>query len=451
MQHWLAVGAVVLAFLWGAQTTGIVSSNDGSHLALARALALRGETSIDPEMALTLRVDLARRGDHYYSDRPPGTAFAALPAVVVGAALDPWVLELGRRRGELVVRPATERYLFTYVERVEGAAPLAGYMGTALALAVHTVGLGLLGLWIVDRLLRRTGAGESARAFALAALGLGSLWGPYSTLLFSHVGAATAVAGTWLGIVVLREPGARGAAAAAVGACGATAVACDYALLAAIVPLVIAGVSPRRWLLVLAGAAPVVVATLGYHQAAFGDPFAIGYHFHTNFAFARDARDTFDGNLLQGAWVLLGFGHAGAGLAAQSPVLAVGALGWLVAAPLDRRLVLAFLPWLALVCLHETPEGGATGDHRYILPLLPAFAWGLARTWERWLTGRRWLQVAAVALLFASAVVTWRHFLGWHEASPFASVGVGSGLALGLAAWLAIAHRIRARRAAART
>src|SRR5690554_5819917 len=48
----------LLAFVWTANSSGLISSNDGSHLALARALGLRGEASIDPDRALTLEVDL---------------------------------------------------------------------------------------------------------------------------------------------------------------------------------------------------------------------------------------------------------------------------------------------------------------------------------------------------------------------------------------------------------
>ena len=73
----------VLAALWISLASGLVSSNDGSHVALARALALRGETTIDPEVGLTLWVDRARRDGHDYSDRPPGTAFARAGHAVV--------------------------------------------------------------------------------------------------------------------------------------------------------------------------------------------------------------------------------------------------------------------------------------------------------------------------------------------------------------------------------
>ena len=61
--------------MWLANSGGLLSSNDGSHLALARALVLHHRVDIDGERALTLEVDLATREGHAYSDRPPGTAF----------------------------------------------------------------------------------------------------------------------------------------------------------------------------------------------------------------------------------------------------------------------------------------------------------------------------------------------------------------------------------------
>src|SRR5688500_9965955 len=105
--------------MWMSLASGLVSSNDGSHVALARALVLRGETTIDPDVGLTLWVDRAHREGHDYSDRPPGTAFAALPAARVGAWIDPlWYADSKARiesgadtrsvDARVVVRPATD-------------------------------------------------------------------------------------------------------------------------------------------------------------------------------------------------------------------------------------------------------------------------------------------------------------------------------------------------------
>lgn len=439
--RWLGVLLVLLAFVWGSQTTGLVSSNDGSHVALARALALRGETRIDPEMALTLRVDVARRDGHDYSDRPPGTAFAALPAVWIGARLDDALFEASRAEGRMLVAPAAEPYIYTYAARFEGedATALARYMGTSLALAFHTVGLGLLGLLGLDALLRRREVALRGRLFALAVIGSGTAWGPYSTTLFAH--GTTAVMLTFFLLALdhlVEEPAPRRWALLA-GLCGAWAISSDYITLLAVVPATALVARPRHWPTILAGSAPLVVATLAYHHAAFGHPFAIGYQFQGNFEFARETATTFDSNPLAGAWILLGFGHDRAGMLAQAPVVLVGVAGWTAAVGRDRRMLLAWLPWLVLLCMHHTPWGGATGDHRYALPLLPLVGVGIGLAWRRWLAGAPALVVGACGLWAISVGLSWSHFLGWHDTPAFAASWVGVVVAAGVA----VAWRIR--------
>jgi hypothetical protein len=425
----------MLAFLWGSQTTGLVSSNDGSHLALARALAVRHETSIDPEMALTLRVDLAAREGHYYSDRPPGAALLALPATWIGDALDPALLSASQKRGDMLVAPACDLYLFTYVERVEGAPPLAGYMGTALLLAFHTVLLGLLGLWCVDQLLRRRQVDLRGRLVTLAAIGLGTLWGPYATLLFSHGSAMALLAAYLLALERGQDDGAPSSMWMVAGLLGAWVVAADYLLVAVVVPLTVIKSAPRVWPRILAGTLPVAIVVGAYHAAAFGSPFSFGYQNQQNFGFAREVGTTFGGNPVAGLWTLLGMGHDGAGLFVQSPVALLAAAG-LAISRRDRKLVFAWLPWFAILIFHETPWGGATGDYRYATPLLVLLALGFGHAWQRWIAGWRawWLISMLIAL---SAWMTWSRFLGWHETPAFTAPLIGAGVAAVAAlAWL---------------
>lgn len=413
----------MLAFVWGSQTTGLVSSNDGSHLALARALAVRHETSIDSEMALTLRVDLAARAGHYYSDRPPGAAMLAAPAVWIGNALDPALLAASRERGDMLVDPACELYLFTYVERVEDAPPLAGYMGTSLALAVHTVLLGLLGLWCLGRLLERRGVDERGRVVTLAAIGLGTSWGPYATVLFAHGSAMTLLAAYVLALERARDADAPRWSALVAGTIGAGVVAVDYALVVAVIPLTLVSAPVRSWPRLAAGALPVVGVVAAYHTAAFGSPIAFGYQFQKNFGFSREVGTTFGGDPVSGVWTLLGFGHEGAGMFVQSPLLLVAAAG-LALPSRDRKLTLAFVPWFALLAFHQTPWGGATGDYRYVTPLLVVMGLGLGHAWQRWLASSRawWLIVLVIA---GSAWITWSRFLAWHDGPAFNAPGIG--------------------------
>jgi peptidoglycan/LPS O-acetylase OafA/YrhL len=441
----------LLAFVWVANGSGLTSSNDGSHLALARALILRGEAAIDPDRALTLEVDLAEREGRVYSDRPPGTAFAALPAVWLGDRLDPIMLERAQTQAragrEVAPLPAARPYITTYAARSAAAKSrgprLAALIGTSIATSIHAALVGLLGIILLDRLLRARGVSANSRLIALACLGLATAWGPYAAVLFAHGSAATAVAGFLLGVASLaREPDRRRAGwiAALTGLAGAWAIACDYVLVLAIVPAAALTIPWRRWGLAGLGAAPIVLATAAYHTAAFGGPLAIGYDFQTNFEFARERGSTFSGDPLEGLWVLWGLGR-GAGVLAQAPIVLVGLAALRTRGDPLVRALLGFLPWIVALALHRTPSGGGTGDHRYLIPILPFAAIGLALAWDRAKPAGR---VGLVAVAVASATLVWRHFLSWHDADPFSRPGLAALVAAPiLLAALAVAVRAR--------
>ena len=461
---WTRVAALMLfVAVWLANSSGLVSSNDGSHLALARALALRGESSIEAERALTLEVDLAERGELAYSDRPPGTAFAAAPAVWLGARFDEAMFEraLGQAKAGAEVHPlpGATPYLLTYAKRARRGSPrLVGLIASSVAICCHAALVGLLGLLLIDGLLRRLGHEFDARLFALACLALASAWGPYSTALFSHVSAATGVTGFLLGVLTLADPDEPAAwwIAPATGLAGAWAISCDYLLVVAIVPAAALSLPWRRYLPVLLGTLPIVIATLTYHHAAFGSVTAIGYDHQRNFAFARERGSTFSGALGPGLWVLWGAGR-GAGLLAQAPIILAGALAspWTAtrsntASAAHRRawsrVLIAFVPWALMLAMHRTPWGGGSEDHRYLIPMFPLAAVGLALLWRR--LERSWQRAGLLALALLSLALIWTHFLAWHEGVPFDRLGLGAGAALAVllaaAGGRAIRQKLRA-------
>jgi hypothetical protein len=435
--------AGVAGFL-ASHTTGIVCSNDASHIALSRALAVRGETRIDPDWRLTDGVDLAWHEGHYYSDRPPGTGFAAIPAAWLGAKLDHPLLARSKQQGTLVVEPASPAMRNNYAHRFPRASPLHRYQGTAWTIGLHAVLVGALGLVFVEGLLRRWAVPLGGRLFALVVCGLASLWGPYSTALFSHGTTMTSVAGFALGVEVLRRDAQpKRAVAPLAGFAGGMAVASEYSLIT-MVPLAALMIAPRRhWAALAAGALPVAVATGAYHQAAFGSPIAIGYQHHVTFEFARKLNTTFGGNFFDGLWTLLGAGH-GAGVAVRSPVLYAGLLALLLPPSLHaadaagdpqaddrtaRRWLLAFTPWLALLAFHQTPWGGGTRDYRYLTPLLPILAVGLGLAWQRW-GGHPASAFALLAVAAYSGFAVWSGFTGFHGGALGSSPRTGVAVAL---------------------
>ncbi len=420
----LVLGLVLLVAVLGWASPGLVSSNDGSHLALGRAQVLRGETTLGDEVALTLWVDRARREGRNYSDRPPGTAWLAAPAIALGAALDPALLRASARAQALIVQPAAPRYAETYVARVQRqrqrAPTLASLQGTALMVAVHTAVVGALGVLGMLLLLRRRETPLPAAVFAAVAMGVGSLWGPYSTVLFSHVTAGALLVWAVFGLEVGMGsdgddtgPGLRRAALIGAGAAAAAATSSDYLVGLLVLGLGVVTVPPRRWLAVapwvLLGTAPIVVATLAYHHAAFGSVWSIGYDHHANFEFARSRGATFSGNVLRGWWSQWGAGQ-GAGVLVLAPVMLVGVAG--LAAHRERRWLWGAIPWIVLLAMHRTPTGGAAQDHRYLVPLMPMLGVGLGLAWQRWASAgehRRWVALGLVALAVGSGALAWSH------------------------------------------
>ncbi len=427
----IAALVVLLGLFYTAQSAGLVSSNDGSHVALGRALVLRGETSIDPEVGLTLWVDRAERAGRDYSDRPPGTAFAALPALWLGSRFDDgWRdASLARLRAgadpkqlhEVVtVRPATDRYIATYGKRrLETGDPspnLIALQGTALFVGLHAGLMGALGLAFMLALLRRRGVDAAGQCVVLVAIGVGTLWGPYSTMLFSHVTAGTMLVGCLWGLESMRDAQSqrgRWVAGAFAGLAGAWAISTDYALVVAVVPLVLLVGGWRDLHRVVLGAVPLVLATAAYHDAAFGSPLSIGYDHHATFAFATTRAATFSGNPITGLWALWGAGE-GAGALAMAPVMLVAALGL----GRERRLALALVPWAVLLCFHRTPTAGAGTDHRYLVPAIGVLGVGLGAAWT-WAATRpapqcRALRAILVLLAAVSATLVWSHFFAWR-------------------------------------
>lgn len=413
----LLLGLLVVSWTVGG---GLVSSNDGSHLALSRAQALRRGTQIDPDRDLCLRVDVARRKGHAYSDRPPGTAWLAMPAVWIGAQLDPTLAQWTQENRQIAVQPARRNYARTYVARLRDGPPLISLQGTALLVGWHVRLMGALGLGILLHLLASAGVSPWRRRAVVTALALGSLWGPYSTMLFSHVTASTMMLVVW---ATLQRHGSHSNDAPMAGwlwpvvggICGSLAIASDYLLLLAVVPLVALHAPPRSWPLWLLGAAPVALAVALYHHVAFGSAWAVGYDFQQNFAFARQRGATFDRSPLHGLWVLWGAGR-GAGLLSQSPVWLLGLVGlvW----QRQWRIALAFTPWVVALAMHHTPWGGGTQDYRYLLPALPVLAWSLGVAWQRVDTAMPAATRATALVLFGLAGLStfqvWTHFLGWR-------------------------------------
>ncbi len=369
---WRTLGATcafaLLAVLGFALTgaDGIVSTNDGSHYALTKALAVDGAVRIDPYVQYgaiqpargTPTVadyrDVSYREGHFYSDRPPGLAFLAVPFY---------------RLGLLVARVSGRRDLDFPLRYVTMLPPLLG-AANALALAALARGLG-------------AGWPTSAATAATAALTTLSL--KYATLLYSHIAGAACVTGALAVLLLAERRPDRCWPLALAGALLGYGAVVEYPNLPLIAPVGLFvlwrarepnlgrwAISAGRVVAFVAGWVPPIALLAAYHWLAFGRPWRTSYTYQYYFDWSRSPLTTYVTPPLTGLrWLLVG----PAGLLVVTPTLLLSL--WGLAILWRRRPDLALLVFgvaltvLLPTALHRTYYGGGSRDTRYLLAIVP--------------------------------------------------------------------------------
>ena len=374
------VALVALAFAWAAvlQDPG---PNQNAHLALVTAIANDGTPRIDPYERWTR--DDAYVGGHFYSAKAPGLALVTVPyylalkatgLVVHGPPYSvPW--------------PLAEGHAMPYVAPWE-----VGLWGAALPFFL----LLLLVRSTVERLVPGYGT------IAAVTLGAGSLVGVFATLFFDHeLSALLAFAAFAL---LLRD---RSRYALAAGFVAGLAICVEFPL--ATIAIVLA-VYARRRLPYLGGVALGVLPLLAFNTWAGGTPWSLAYS-HAVRVPGKTGHDVLGANAS-------GFFGLGAPSLHALVDLLVSAKGLLVLAPVWALAVVGLIRlWRsgaraeAAVCLSVTalfllydsayylPFGGFNGGPRFLVPMLPFLAIGVAVAW-------RDLPGPTLALGLASIVVT---------------------------------------------
>lgn len=334
-----------------------------SRFALVRALVEDRTTRIDRVRHLA-GIDSARRDGHYYSDKAPGTSLLAAPAYALYHAWLRWQL------GEVRARDLT----------VE-ASRTALYLCTIVAVALPTA-LAILFFFHLTAGLR----GEAAALFAAAALGLGSLAFPYSTLFFSHQLSGAALFAAfgmlwWERRYAAAGPGGfRAARAALAGFLAGFAILTEYT---AIVPATLLGlyllwIAPRRALVpYVAGMLPPLAALMAYNWISFGGPLTTGYAFLRHPPFAEGVRQGLFGYTYPKpavlARILVG---ADRGLLLLNPVLVLAVVGfrrmWAERGLRPEALLSAGVAaaYLLLNASFVFWDGGASLGPRFAVPML---------------------------------------------------------------------------------
>jgi hypothetical protein len=361
--------------------------NQNTRFALVRAITGRGTLRIDGFENCT--GDRSIYNGHYYSDKAPGVAFAAVPFVAAG---------------RLVCRAVgVEPESYAGIAALSYAATVA-----ACGLAVALAGVCL---FFVSR---RFGGSIDAAAVVALAFGLGTPMWAYATIFYGHALSAAGLVFAFTAAVALgnsENPRRDRLLGAAVGAAAGWATVTEFpAAVPAVILALFAVLRARRhgWRRAAGVAAALGLAALAcaaalgaYQWACFGSPFHVAYTSEEGFEAMKQGFFGLStpsasrlGPLLTGDY---------RGLLPLAPVLAVAPIGLaLLVWKRDSRgpavvavLIAAF--YLLLNSSYFYWEGGWSYGPRHLSPGLAFACLGLAPLWTRGrLAGR--IVLASLAL-----------------------------------------------------
>jgi len=333
--------------------------NQGVRLAELHAVVLKGTLRIDDYISYT--GDRALIGGHYYSEKAPAMALAALPSFAVTAGV---------------------QKLLGIDPDAEAAARVSAWIATVCSVGL----LAALGGVAFFALLEAK-FGALVAVLGTFALFLGSITFPYATALFSHAGtigllaiALWAALGTGAGASSRRD--------AIAGIAAGCAVASEYP---AILPGAALGLYlatndlGRLWRYGLA-TLPAAALILVNNYAISGSPFRVSYG--TNPLFPElNATTNYGFSLPQlGAIRAVVWGEY-RGLLFWSPVMGMAVVGFVEMFRKDRAIAIMCASAIVLVLLQVgafyTWFGGNAVGPRYLAPALPfiglAAAYGIMR------------------------------------------------------------------------
>ncbi len=365
---------VFLSFVYFITLAGITSSNDGSHYALLRTMVENRAFALRQFDDYAEGNDIAITPDgRLFSDRPPGTALAAILFYLLGGPLPDPSAPFPSAANPSRHDPDNPRLPYVLL------LPVFAGAGTAA---------------LLFGLLRRLGIGRPAALTAVLFFALGTTHWKYSTVLFSHaLSGFLVILSVYMALLLAEReraaPGWYGLWGFVLGA--AVVVEYSNALLVVAVALFwLWRAWPRPARRPLATVLPwalgglLPAAFLGwYNTVNFGGPLTLSYAYAVNYPWAGEFATTFSFPLLPGLRALLWWGEGG-GWCGGPPCLNQGlfllAPVWLVALPglvvFRRRRPAAFvlmaglfLLYLLLFATHHTSHG-FTGDGRYLTPFL---------------------------------------------------------------------------------
>jgi len=389
--------------------------NQNSRLDMVVAVVEDGTFQIDKYVANT--VDYAKVGDHYYSDKAPGTAFLGIPFYAgFKVILDlPAVDQLTDRLASSEAFRATLREDGSGVLKQKVRFALAQVLLTFVTAAVPSALLGVLLFKLAGRL------GASTGTSLVIALGYGLLTPAfaYAGAFYGHQLAAALLFGAFYLLFPPASQAPQPMTAGrllGVGALLGYTVVTEYpaALIVAIIFIYVAYRLYKQGQLlrmawVIAPMAVCALALMIYNNAIFGGPFKLGYN---NSELWTQEHST--------GFMSLTFPHPTAalgitfglfrGLFVLSPLLLLALPGfwqWARSREYRAEWLVALLATFSMFLFNASSVmwwGGFSIGPRYVLPGLPFMALSITYVLRK----PKPLLVALTAVLFAwSFVATW--------------------------------------------
>jgi hypothetical protein len=375
---------VGISSLYFATTSGITSSNDGSHYALLRTLVKNQSFALEEFDDFAEGNDIAINEDgRLFSDRPPGTALlGTLFYRAAGWLPDPSA-------------PLPSRHDF-------GNPQLLFVMLLPVWAGAGTVVL-------IYAFMRVLALSRAASLTASVMFALGTVHWKYSSVLFSHaLSSFLVILALYLTIRIARQTKVHWGSALFLGFVLGYSVLVEYsnALLIAIVGLTLLWYQHpftlRKFLTLfgplVAGGLISAIFLAFYNATNFGNPARLSYAYAVNYPWASSFLTTFNYPLAAGLRALLVWGSGDGwcngtcynqGLLLLSPMLILVIPGWFLYWRKAREACIlttaVFLVYLLLFSLHRTSHG-FTADGRYLVPFLGLLAIPLGFTFQQLLS-----------------------------------------------------------------